>query len=257
MNKYITNIAVPGVNENLKGIDGSPKYEKFQTIPQYHPPLNLYYQIPKIIHFVWIGSPLPYKYVKNIETFVATNVPKYIIKLWVDYDTPSIPNVVIEDVRKLRFTFINQDIYDSETNWGSKADILRYEIIYNEGGICSDIDAISIKPYDENFEKAFVAYTGAPYNDICNGFFGLPAGSYFLKYVIECLREVRTYTYDFNSLPTKIRIPLLTGPTLFTYCFKYYNDSNIQMINQDIIVIHRNNPDAYSYHTFDSVWWNQ
>lgn len=255
-NKYITNIGIPDIINKLNGQPNLPRFERFHTIPV-KPELNL--QVPHIIHFIWIGSLLPYIYVKNILSFVATNKDRFIYKLWVDYKTPHIDGVEIYDIRT-DFPidkFINKDIYDIENNWGSKADILRYEIVYQEGGIYSDIDAISLKPFDENFNKSFVTYTGEPYNDLACGFFGFPPGSRYLKYLIDCIREVRTYSFDYSKLETKIRVPLLTGPIIFTQCFQFYNDPNIQMISQDITILNKDNPDAYSYHTFDSMWWDK
>jgi len=261
LDKYCKNIGLPGVNEALCGQQGLPTFDKFNATYDFP---DLTEQVPKVIHFVWIGSPISYKYVKNIEKFVATNKKRdFSFILWVDNDTPSIENVSIKDIRTdfPAATFINKEIYDIETNWSSKADILKYELIYHVGGIYSDLDAHSIKAYDSIFEKSFVCYSEAPYNDIGTCFFGFPAGSRFLRYVIDCLREVRTYSYDYSKFETKLRVVLLTGPILFTQCFKNYKDPTIQMINQDIVVLNKNNPDAYSYHTFDSMlptgWHNQ
>ena len=257
MNSYITNISLIDINKELCGQTGVLKFEKFKTIP-IKPETN--YIVPKILHFIWIGSPVSYIYVKNILTFVATNKDNYTYKLWVDHYTPDIDGVLICDIRKEFLQddqFINRNIYDIEPNWGAKADILRYEIIYREGGIFTDIDAISVKPFDIYFQRSFVSHIGEPYNDICNGIFGFPAGSNYLKYVINCLKEVRTYNYDYASLPTKLRICLLTGPILFRQCFEFYNDPNIQMISQQILTLSKDNPDAYTYHTYDSTWWDK
>jgi mannosyltransferase OCH1-like enzyme len=126
--------------------------------------------------------------------------------------------------------------------------------VYHEGGIYTDVDSISVKGFDANFKKAFVGHAKEPYNDICSGVFGFPQKSNFLKYIIDCLREVRTYSYDYNSLDTKSRVCILTGPVFFTFCFKYYNDSSIQMINQELLTLGKDNPDTYTYHTYDSMW---
>lgn len=254
--KYITNISLINVATQLCGQPGILKYERFKSIPIL-PELNN--NIPKIIHFVWIGSPIPYMYVVNLLTFVATNKERYVYKLWVDHKTPPIEGVLIYDIRT-NFpggNFINKEIYDIETNWGAKADILKYELVYHEGGIYTDVDAISVKAFDENFEKAFVAYAEEPYNDVGTCVFGFPSGSRYLKFVMDCLKEVRTYNFDYASLPTKLRVCLLTGPIIFRQCFEFYNDPSIQMINQEILSLGKDNPDAYSYHTFDSMWWDK
>jgi len=259
--KYCTRINLPGVYDSLNGQPDVPRFPKFKASYDF-PEINEF--IPKVIHFVWIGSSIPYKYVINMQTFVATNKNNgYSFKLWVDHETPPIKDIIIKDIRTdfPAEKFINKKIYDIETNWSAKADILKYELIYHEGGIYSDIDAYSISAYDTIFNKPFVCYAVAPYNDIGTCLFGFPAGSRFLKYVIECLSEIRSYSIDYSQFVTKVRVCLLTGPILFTQCFQFYNDSGIEMINQDILVLNKNNPDAYSYHTFDSLlptgWHNQ
>ena len=35
----------------------------------------------------------------------------------------------------------NKDLYHKASNFGMKADILRYEIVYREGGIYIDVDS--------------------------------------------------------------------------------------------------------------------
>ena len=52
----------------------------------------------------------------------------------------------------------NKEIYDSERNYGAKVDILRYEIIYNKGGIYIDADSIALKPFDANFKHSFLTF---------------------------------------------------------------------------------------------------
>lgn len=214
------------------------------------------YTVPQKIHFIWIGSVIPEKYVNNIKAFAEHNVPVgYSIKLWVDHDTAPINNVEICNVSSTAadapaymttWTLKNKDLYDSETNFGAKADILRYEIVYNEGGIYNDVDAICLRPFDASiFIKSFVSHTFDPWNNLCNAVFGFPAGSSFLKFVIDCIRNVSQYNYP--------EVPMRTGPTLFTKCFVSYADTQIQMINQDLLIYNRS-PHSFTYHTNDANW---
>ena len=53
----------------------------------------------------------------------------------------------------------HRDLYDAETNWGAKADIARYEIVYQHGGVYCDIDSQSLKPFDGKLRHAFVGAT--------------------------------------------------------------------------------------------------
>jgi inositol phosphorylceramide mannosyltransferase catalytic subunit len=90
--------------------------------------------IPKVIHHIWLGSPLPEKCRILRETWIK-NHPGWEFVLWTDAD--------IE-----RFGLENKEIYDASTNWGEKSDIARYEIIYKYGGLYVDTDYESVKPMD-------------------------------------------------------------------------------------------------------------
>ncbi len=217
--------------------------------------------IPKLIHFIWIGSEIPAKYVDNIERFVLHNRPNgYNIHLWVDRSTTPIPGVEIHNVRDLLLQ--NQGLYDRETSEGARADILRYEIIYQHGGIYNDIDAISLKPFDYVFERPFLSHTFEPWNNITNAVFGLPPLHPFLKFVIDCLVHSRHHA----------EVPHRTGPWYFTKCFLRFTDGEhlpwteacsrdcgIRLIHQDFLVYPRQTTNrgrtvGYTYHLNDANW---
>ena len=83
--------------------------------------------IPKILHFIWVGpNQLLPKYMKCIETWKIMH-SNWLIKIWTD-----------DNIKELYFD--NRDIFDKADNYGMKSDILRYEILYREGGVYIDID---------------------------------------------------------------------------------------------------------------------
>lgn len=82
-------------------------------------------RIPKIIHQIWLGSPVPLKYAKWMRSWVELAGWEY--KLWTE-----------EDVKD--FLLYNQDLYDESKNFGEKSDVLRLEILLHYGGIYVDID---------------------------------------------------------------------------------------------------------------------
>lgn len=103
------------------------------------------YRIPRIIHQIWLGSPVPKSFNKWRESWMQKG---WIYKLWTD-----------EDVAKMKLC--NQDLYDKSTNYGEKADILRLELLYRYGGIYADIDYECIKPaLFERLNKACDYYAG-------------------------------------------------------------------------------------------------
>lgn len=99
-----------------------------------HYKLENYYTIPKIIHFIWLGSPLPKKAEKIIATW-KDHHPHWEIKIWDDDSLSSFP-------------LKNQKAFDTAQNFGEKSDILRYEILYRFGGVYADTDVECLQSFD-------------------------------------------------------------------------------------------------------------
>ena len=208
------------------------------------------YDVPQILHFIWIGSKISDRYVQFIKTYRDKN-PNYQMYLWVDNDF-SLQNeklqdldIYVKDVRKTNL--INREIYDMDSNFGAKSDILRYEVVFKYGGIYTDIDSVAVKPFDQNFRHSFVTYS-PDYKNLSNAFFGFPANSKYLLFVIK-------------SLPTHYKVtrkqwpPSRTGPGYFTTCFLTYNDDRINLIHKDVVLNRKSN--SYTYQLMDANWLKQ
>lgn len=219
--------------------------------------------VPRSIHFIWIGSPIPRKYAHNVERFAEHNGPLgYAINLWTDHPAEPIEGVVVRDASAPHL--LNRKLYDAESNWGAKADILRYEIVYAEGGIYNDIDAISLKAFDPAvFAGAFVSHTFEPWNNLTNAVFGFPAGHPFLKFVIDSMGDAAG----------EGDVARRTGPIFFTDRFvTWYGagrgswrdvcaaaSERIRMVHQDLLIYpkhtnEKNRSVGYTYHTNDANW---
>lgn len=88
-------------------------------------------KIPKMVHQIWLGSPVPDKYKKLMQSW--TNLKGWEYKLWTD-----------EDVQQ--FALHNHELYENARNYGEKSDILRYEILYRHGGLYVDTDFECLNP---------------------------------------------------------------------------------------------------------------
>ena len=92
--------------------------------------------IPKVIHYIWLGGkPLPKiakKCIKSWEKYC----PGYEIKRWDESNL---------DINKYEFT---NDAYQAK-KYAFVSDVMRTEILYNEGGIYLDIDVELIKSLDD------------------------------------------------------------------------------------------------------------
>lgn len=92
-------------------------------------------KIPKIIHQIWIGpNRPPEQFEKWKESWLKLH-PTWEYILWDE-----------EKISQLKL--INQEFIDQEKNYGAKSDLIRYEIIYQFGGLYIDIDFECIKPLD-------------------------------------------------------------------------------------------------------------
>ena len=91
--------------------------------------------IPKIVHQIWLGPKKPPAVFRESQKSIQELHPDWGYKLWTDADIP-------------RLQLHNQQYYDRMQNFGGKADIVRYELLYRFGGLYLDIDFVCKKPLD-------------------------------------------------------------------------------------------------------------
>jgi len=90
--------------------------------------------IPKKIHFIWLGSPLPNSCQDIVDSWRQFH-PGWEIKVWTDSDLAD-------------FHLKNQASFDKAKEPSQKSDIWRYEILERFGGIYADIDFECFQPFD-------------------------------------------------------------------------------------------------------------
>lgn len=172
--------------------------------------------IPKKIHQIWLGSPLPEKFKKLTDTWQRLN-PEWEYKLWTDKDVKDI------QIEKM-------DMYNAAKNFGMKSDILRYEILAQQGGVYVDTDFECLKPFDSLrylYFFASSAYTEYPY--IYNSLIAtIPH-----HHIIELCK---TNLDIFYSGDKSAIIMNGTGPYYFTKCFYSgirHSDNNVVVFPVD------------------------
>ncbi len=140
------------------------------------------HRIPPTVHQIWIGpKPFPEKYKKWQKTWQS--IPGWRYKLWTDKDVEQFP-------------FINKDLYDQEKNIGARADILRMEILYREGGLYIDTDFECLQPeLFDLFNRTYDFYAGITPLDgqaylIANGLIASIPGHPILRAYIEERRHI-------------------------------------------------------------------
>jgi mannosyltransferase OCH1-like enzyme len=160
------------------------------------------YIIPQKIHFIWLGSPLPLPCKLIIDSWKRFH-PSWTVKVWTDADVAN-------------FSFRNKAVYDQAKNFGEKADILRYEILYSFGGIYADIDFECLKPFDSIAQTCefFVGVENGSHPGPCvgNALIGSIPRHPILKYCIDSI-PLSSQDHDLWRIVTE------TGPHHLTKCF--------------------------------------
>lgn len=126
-------------------------------------------QIPKILHFIWVGpKEFPKTSKFNVETWAKLH-PGWRIKFWTDRIRP-LPHPRMELIQISSSDFQTlADFYAESTNYAEKSDLLRYEILRKEGGIYADHDVVCMQNFDELIQKhQFFCALEPPHKPLAN-----------------------------------------------------------------------------------------
>ncbi len=154
-------------------------------------------KIPKVIHFIWLGpNPFPKESLDNVKSWVDHH-PDWTFNFWTDRRRP-LPNKKMElhlisdfDFTTLKYCFEESD------NYAEKSDLLRYELLYKEGGLYVDHDVECFKPFTP-FHGNFDLYCGLepPHEailsssvSVCNNVIGVRPGHPVVKKTIEHVKN--------------------------------------------------------------------
>jgi mannosyltransferase OCH1-like enzyme len=152
-------------------------------------------RIPKIIHQIWIGDQSQ-RPVNLMQTWVDMN-PEWEYRLWTDDNLPEM---------------ICQDQFDKMKQLHGKADILRYEILYQYGGFYVDADSECILPLEDFLldNDSFAGYENERVrgNLIANGYIASTKENDLMWILLSKIKKIP----DIN-----IKEPWqITGPQLVT-----------------------------------------
>lgn len=157
--------------------------------------------IPKTVHYIWLGGPIPDHLYEMTQTFVEHH-PDWDVVWW---DEKAIDKMGLQ----------NRDVYDSaerlvprDSVYQLKSDIARLEIVYRHGGAYADCDFVwyrSVNPFLEG--ASLVTVWERQYVNVSNGWIAAEPGNPELKRVIDAVPEKADSHNRVN------RANRLTGPS--------------------------------------------
>ncbi len=154
-------------------------------------------QIPKTVHFIWLGPrSFPPESVSNVRSWIAQN-PTWKFIFWTDRPRqPPCAGMETIILKEYPFPFLGRCYSDSH-NWGEKSDILRFEILFQQGGVYVDHDANCLTPF-EPYHQAYRFYCGleTPHPEVVgrsitagNGVIGSCPGHPVIRKVVELIDQ--------------------------------------------------------------------
>lgn len=164
---------------------------------QKHGMLQQRYLIPRHIHFINLDGHLSAESERLIQTWKAVH-PAWKVKVWTADDLGS-------------FVFLNKKAFQNARTPEEKSQILRYEILYREGGLFVDTNFECLRPFDIIHKSsefyAGIASTSTP-TVLSNSLVGCVAHHPIIR---ACILAAGSESN---------RITANSGSAIFTKCFQ-------------------------------------
>jgi mannosyltransferase OCH1-like enzyme len=193
-------------------------------------------KIPLTIHNIWLGSEIPLYYKKKMKIWKKQH-PSWKKICWTEK--------IIEYLLKKKTTILfknEKEFLEAylQKNYAKASDILRYEIIYQLGGLYLDVDFDCLEKFDKlHTSYDFYASLEHPCTAAAgcfNGLIGAKPQHPILRSCIEGISNAENHEHLFSYCTNKIDLELektwiLTGPGLFSKSI--FHQSNLQ--SNDIV----------------------
>ena len=196
--------------------------------------------IPKILHYVWVGSDIPER-VQSLINHNKTHTPDYEIRVWTEQNLPKLNKFA-------------KNAYGKK-NWAFVSDYVRFVALRQYGGIYLDTDQKLLKNIDDLLSLSFFAGWNKEETHIYTGIIGCVPESELVDRMLESYDEV-----DFDVSQSH---KMHTSPIILTSCFKdQATDVNCKIFDNRYFYPlqpgEKDNgtifPDAYAVHLWDESW---
>jgi mannosyltransferase OCH1-like enzyme len=133
--------------------------------------------IPKIRHLIWLGSPLAPRHVEWLKSW-QRHMPDWQIRIWDDAAVAGLP-------------VVRTDMWKTATSLAQRADLLRYWLVCEFGGVYADTDVQCLRPLDPLLSsKPITCFVGEEKpKRICNAVLGAIPRHPFLLQLNERIKD--------------------------------------------------------------------
>jgi mannosyltransferase OCH1-like enzyme len=129
--------------------------------------------IPKLFHWIWLGkNSLQPEHAAFILGWIRMH-PGWRVVLWDDHNLPALQN---------------QHLYDQTTCHGYRGDLLRYQVMYDLGGVYLDVDFECLGQLDPFLDREVLLARERP-DSVAPGIMGSVAGHPFFKAMLDRQEE--------------------------------------------------------------------
>jgi mannosyltransferase OCH1-like enzyme len=182
--------------------------------------------IPKIIHQTWKTKDVPDHWKKSKDEWQRLH-PDWLYILWTDED-------IRNHIKDYHPDFL--ELHDNYEYNIQRADMIRYFILYDFGGIYSDLDQYPLENIEKYITTNLNYFVYSPNSDIItNQFMISPKHSLIMKKVQDNLKKKIPW-YAFGK---HLKIYYSTGPFMI-------NKTLLNDIKEDFIILPRRKFNSYS-----------
>lgn len=201
--------------------------------------------IPKVINQIYIGGELSSQEKKWRQTWIDLN-PDWEVLLWTERELGGL-------------IFRNEPAFKYCKSIASKVDIIRYELLYQFGGLYIDTDFECLKPITPFLkDREFVACKQNPNGpSVCNAFIACTPKHRVMHDIVYGI-EKRCKTHGNKGCVEKFGPGYITDiidkqyifPSKYVYPFMWTNKHDP---SDDLKIIY---PEAYAAHHWNGSWTN-
>lgn len=154
------------INEDFMKLEGKEtslwehikRYEDFENLVFFEHAYNALFheqfkraeksRIPYVFHFIWLGPKnFPIESIDNIRHWKKYH-PLAKFKFWTDRERIApVKGMQVCLLKDFKFSQLARE-YEESDNWAEKADLLRFEILKQEGGVYVDHDADCMREFN-------------------------------------------------------------------------------------------------------------